>query len=193
MLKSTILITCVGTVLLACGGETAGDADAGGQDDMTGDDSSTEASSGGEESSDSSGGTGGGEQLPPTDSEALLSWLEDGSYSGWAAESAVHESDGPHFGGVRAFVNTALDDSLASGADAHPAGSAAVKELYGDGGQILGWSVSVKLEADSADGDNWYWYEKFNDSIFADGPGEGLCTGCHSGGEDFFLSPYPLQ
>lgn len=201
MLRTTTLFTCLCGAFFACGGESAGDAGADDQSDSTSEDSGDEASTEGEDSSgtddssDSSdtGDSGGGEQLPPTDSNALLTWLADGEYTGWAAESGPHPSDGPHFGNVRTFLNAALDGSFEAGADMHPAGSAAVKELYGDGGQVLGWSVSVKLDADSAGGDNWYWYEKFNDTVYADGAGDSLCTGCHSGGKDFVLSPYPLQ
>ena len=62
------------------------------------------------------------------------------------------------------------------------------------GGTRLGWAVMVKVQADSAGGDGWYWYETFDGAVYADGTGEGLCTGCHSGGgTDFFLSPFPLQ
>ena len=57
---------------------------------------------------------------------------------------------------------------------------------------MLGWAVMVKTSA-AQGGDSWYWYEIYNGNIFADGEGVGLCTGCHSGGQDFFLSPWPLQ
>jgi hypothetical protein len=169
---------------------TSADPTEGGDDPTTSDPTSQ-----GDGTGASSGSTTGGDDqpLPPTNGAELLPWLEAGEYLGWTAESGVHPSSGPHFGDVRTFVNDALLGSLEAGAAAHPAGAAAVKELYGAGGTVLGWSVEVKLQADSAGGDGWYWYERYQDSVYADGTGEGICTGCHGGGNDYVLSPFPLQ
>lgn len=135
---------------------------------------------------------GSGSQLPPTDETALLAWLEAGSYLGWQAESGPHPGAGPHFGVVRAFVNDALFASL-SAATAHPAGAAAVKELYGrNGSTVRGWAVMLKIQADSNLGRGWYWYETFNGSG-GGGIGDPVCTGCHSTGKDFVRIPFPLQ
>ncbi len=134
------------------------------------------------------------DQLPPTNGAELLPWLESEVYTGWTSESAPHPSAGPHFDGVWTFVNDALLDSLEAGSPTHPEGSAAVKELFNAGGTRLGWAVEVKIQADSAGGDGWYWYEIFDGNEFADGTGKGICTGCHSGGgTDFVLTPFPLQ
>jgi len=133
------------------------------------------------------------DQLPPTNSAELIPWLESEVYTGWAGESAPHPSTGPHFEGVWTFVNDTLYTSLEAGNAAHPEGSAAVKELFDGAGTRLGWAVEVKIQADSAGGDGWYWYEVFDGTTYADGTGEGLCTGCHGGGTDYVLSPFPLQ
>lgn len=145
--------------------------------------------------SDPSTTTGGGDELPPTDSaEQLEAWLAGGVYKSWPAESQIHASTGPHGGNVRTFVNDALDASLAGAAAMHPQGAATVKELYGGGTDtIIGYAVMVKLAPDSANGDNWYWYERLDATVYADGTGVGLCTGCHEGGSDYVLTPYPLQ
>lgn len=133
--------------------------------------------------------------LPPTDSaEQLEQWLVAGAYKGWLAESQIHASAGPHGGNVRTFVNAALAQSLADEAATHPQGAATVKELYGGGTDtIIGWAVMVKLAPDSAGGDGWYWYERLDATVYADDTGVGLCTGCHGGGADYVLTPYPLQ
>jgi hypothetical protein len=146
-------------------------------------------------SDDSAGPSSGDEPqpLPPAHSAELRPWLEAGEYLDWQVESGVHPSTGPHFGGVRTFVNDVLYDSLATGASSHPEGSAAIKELYGSGDTVRGWSVEIKLQADSAGGDGWYWYEGYQDSVYADGTGDGGCTGCHGGGSDYVLTPFPLQ
>ncbi len=137
--------------------------------------------------------TGGTQSLPPTNSAELVPWLEAGEYLDWDAESAPHPSAGPH-GTVRTFFNDVLTASFEAGASEHPQDAATVKELYDAGGSLDGWAVMVKVQADSAGGDGWYWYEVIGASVFADGTGVALCTGCHSGGgTDYVLSPYPLQ
>lgn len=132
-------------------------------------------------------------ELVPTDAESLLPWLLAEPYLDWPSEAAIHGSTGPHFGNVRTWVNPGLEASLEDGAASHPAGVAAVKELYGSGQERRGWAVSVKLDDDSAGGDNWYWYEWFDGGIVASGAGNSLCTGCHGGGNDYVLTPFPLQ
>lgn len=140
------------------------------------------------------GGAGGGgdEGEVPSNSAELLPYLEARGYLGFAAESAVHPSAGPHGGGVRVFLNPALDAFLAGDASKAPVGAATVKEIYSSG-NLVGWAVMVKTSTASGDGRDWYWYEKINSSIYADGNGVGLCTGCHSSGRDFTRTSYPLQ
>ena len=169
-------------LLTACGEEAVEDDGGGGSGAATS--TSTQRAS-------AVTGTGGGAADVPT-GPALVDFLEGGEYLGFAAESAAHPSAGPHFGNVRTFVNPTLAESLANGATSHPAGAAAVKELYGNGTEVLGWSVWVKLEEDSAGGAGIYWYELYDGSLYADGPGESLCTGCHSSGVDFYRGTVPL-
>lgn len=145
-----------------------------------------------EDSGDPTGTTGTTDGVPVGEAE-LLPWLEGGGYLGWEAESAVHSGAGPHFGDVRTYVGPALFASLEAGTAQHPAGAAAVKELYGGGTQVQGWAVAVKTDADSAAGDGWYWYEYYQGSAVIEGQGASVCVNCHSGGTDFFLSPFPLQ
>ncbi|MEZ4382342.1 MAG: hypothetical protein R3A79_13405 [Nannocystaceae bacterium] len=135
------------------------------------------------------------DQIPPTDSnDALLTWLGEGSYTEWNAESGIHQSTGPHGGQVRTFLNDALYESYVQGLTSHPEGAVAVKELWGNGDNIIGWAVEIKVQADSDGGDGWYWYEKINQSEYGGALGLGLCTGCHSGGGvDYVLTPWPLQ
>jgi hypothetical protein len=132
-------------------------------------------------------------QIPPTDAIALIAWLERGAYLDWPAESHPHPSAGPHFGVIRTFVNDALFASLGAAAAQHPAGAAAVKELYGaTGDHVRGWAVMVKVQSDSDAGRGWYWYEGFNGSG-GGGLGSPGCTGCHASGRDFVRIPFPLQ
>ena len=140
----------------------------------------------------SSDDSGNPVEVPPTGADALLPWLQAGEYLDWTAESGAHPSTGPHFGSVRTFVNAPLLDSLVAAGDPHPIDAAAVKELYGAGDEVLGWSVMVKV-ADGTGGDTWYWLEYYQGSTYADGVGDGLCTGCHGDGTDHVLTPFPLQ
>lgn len=133
----------------------------------------------------------GGAQLRP--------WLQAGNYVGWRAESALHPSGGPHLTDVRTFVNDVLFESLSAGNAVHPRGAAAVKELYGAAAVLRGWAVSVKVADDSDGGSGWYWYERVDSGVFADGNGAAVCTSCHRDAfrgfdsKDFILIPFPLQ
>lgn len=128
----------------------------------------------------------------PANSSELVPWLEAGSYTAWPAESEAHPSAGPHFTAVRTFVNDTLLVSLEAGAEDHPVGSTAVKELYGSDPEIGGWAVMVKVAPGSSD-DNWYWYESFQGTTYADETGNAGCGNCHSMGLDFVRTPIPLQ
>lgn len=133
----------------------------------------------------------------PTTRDELFAYLQGGGYRGFARESAVHASAGPHGGSVLTFINGALERSLAAGNAAHPKGAAAVKELYGaDRTTLTGWAVEVKTEADSAGGQGWYWYEVFSTTDGSrpiEGFGNPVCTGCHAEGRDYVRIPFPLQ
>ena len=137
------------------------------------------------------------DDVPPTESGALLEWLQAGRYKSWARESAAHKSQGPHPVTVIAHLNPALDASLSANADAHPKGSAAVKELLDASGELSGWAVTVKTDADSAGGQGWFWYEILGTTergrVVASANGVPLCFGCHTPGRDFVLIPHPLK
>lgn len=141
------------------------------------------------------GGDNGG--AVPTSGAELFPWLQANKYASFEAESGQHASTGPHGGKVRTFLNPILFDALKNGSTNFPVGAASVKELWGNGSKLLGWAVFVKTHADSMGGNGFYWYEIYNTADptnpVADGNGVGLCTGCHSTGTDFFLSPFPLQ
>lgn len=144
------------------------------------------------------GGMGGGNAgVVPANGAELFPWLQAGNYKALIAESAIHASTGPHGGQVLTFVNPILFDALTAGSTNFPEGSASVKELWGNGTKLNGWAVFVKTQANSANGAGFYWYENYSttdpSSPVADGNGVGLCSGCHSTGTDYFLSPFPLQ
>lgn len=129
-----------------------------------------------------------GAETVPSEKAALIAYLQSGAYKTLPAEPAAHPSTGPHFGLVRTFFNQALADSLAQGNDVHPVGAAAVKELFRQGSTVRGWSVMVKIAAGPGGG-SWYWYEGIEGTEYAASAGAGLCTGCHSAGRDFVLTP----
>jgi len=137
------------------------------------------------------------DETPPADGAALFDWLSAGNYKNWVHESEKHKSAGPHPQSVIAYLNAKLDASLAAGAASHPEGSAAVKELFDGDGNLSGWAVSIKTQADSASGQGWYWYEmlgtKVDSRVVADGNGVPLCFGCHTPGKDYVLIPHPLK
>ena len=176
--------------LAACGDDGGGGGDGG-----SGTGTASGTSSGTATGTATGTGTGAGGMgacdVPSTTAE-VESYLAAGAYTGLTAESGPHDSAGPHFGNVRVFVNDVLLGSLEAGGGPHPVCSAAIKELYGDGNTVLGHSLSVKV-SEGTDGGAWYWYEVYNGTTYADGVGDTLCTNCHGGGDDFVLSPFPLQ
>lgn len=141
------------------------------------------------------------DSVVPVTKDKLFSYLQAASYKNFAAkESGRHPTRGPHTKvgwPVRVFLGPKLDASLKAGNTSHPAGSAAVKEMYDASGKLQGWAVMVKTAADSAGGKGWFWYEVTSTTDgskpVAAGNGVPLCFGCHFTGRDFVLSDYPLQ
>lgn len=147
-------------------------------------------------------GAGGGEsdgaddQIPPMGADAIEAWLADGAYLRWHCEPKPHaaRSPSPH-GFNRICSNDAVSDNVA-GTDAWPKGAAAVKEVYAsaDSDEVIGYAVYLKTDEDSADGANWYWYERLpldhpapkdDKGVVADGlgnagPAKTICVGCHA-------------
>lgn len=160
------------------------------------DDSSDASSSAGESASGTADGTADSTGTPmidvPTDAAGLGTWLTDESYSGWAAESAIHEPTGnsPH-ARVRTYFNDVLTASFDAGNTNHTVGSASVKELYDAMDTRVGWAAMVKI-TDGEDANSWYWYIDDGNSV-TDGNGIGGCDGCHSAGVDRVVTAYPLQ
>ena len=141
------------------------------------------------------------DSVVPVAKDKLFSYLQAGSYKNLAAkESGRHSTRGPHTKigwPVRVFLGPNLDASLKAGNTSHPAGSAAVKEMYDGSGKLQGWAVMVKTTADSAGGKGWFWYEVTSTTDgskpVATGNGVPLCFGCHFTGRDFVLTDYPLK
>lgn len=130
----------------------------------------------------------------PTEGSELLFWLKQGQYRSWYSEFIPHESKGPHFGRVRALFNLPLYLSRSLDESAHPTGSAAVLELYTPGGDtLLGWAVYVKVREPGTAADNWYWYQYYDGTVYADGDGLVLCTRCHRPDRNIALTAWPLR
>lgn len=97
---------------------------------------------------------------------------------------------------VKTFVNPVLAGSLDAGSESHPAGAAAIQEVYRDG-ELAGWTVMLKTQSNGASGDGWFWYEVLSATDaarkLADGGGVGYCADCHRAGRDFVRSGWPLK
>ncbi len=161
-------------LLAACGGaQPPGDPDPAAPDAAT-----------------ASGPDGGlaADQVPPTGRAALEAWLATGAYQAWSCEDAPHPARPPGAHGENRICSNAAIAGTPAGA--LPVGAASVKELYEDG-HPNGYAVAIKLEADSAGGDGWYWFENLGGTIYADGAGVSLCTGCHAGGDDYVFTRVP--
>ncbi|MBI4956831.1 MAG: hypothetical protein HY908_32740 [Myxococcales bacterium] len=141
------------------------------------------------------GGEGGGaleHPRVPYEADALTAYLAEGHYTGFVHQRSPHPSAGPH-GLMRVFFSDSLATSLAAGWPEHPAGAAAVVELFAaDGATLIGWDVSVKIASDSEAGLGWYWYELIGPSGVA-GEGPNYCSACHAGGLDFVYASLPFE
>jgi hypothetical protein len=139
----------------------------------------------------------GDEQTPPTTSaEDIEAWLEKGQYKSWACETVEHPQlkVSPH-GFNRVCSNSLAAAFEGSADDERPIGTASVKELYDDASMLVGYATSLKIDARSSDGSNWYWYERVpldsaaphdGAGVVANGlgnagPAKNICVGCHAG------------
>jgi len=138
----------------------------------------------------------------PLGKQELFAWLKAGSYRAFPAkESSAHPGRGPHTAvgnPVRVYYNQLLDDSLAAGNDEHPVGAISVKEMFTAEGTLQGWAVMAKTDAETADGEGWFWYEvtSTTDASAVPAIGNGVvgCTSCHSVGDrDLIRSGHPLK
>lgn len=115
-----------------------------------------------------------------------------GGYTTWHAEPGYHVSSGPHGGSVRVFYGPKAAAALTAKQARFPAGAATIKEAASADGSLTGWSVWVKVQGDSDNGNGFYWYEVTlrtpSDRVYADALGSSVCVGCHAAGPDYLRS-----
>ncbi len=130
--------------------------------------------------------------IVPADPTAMRGWLLAFAYRGWAPQTDIRAT-GEH-GGERLYFNRTLAASWQAGAQEHPVGSAAVRELYEDDLKTLkGFAVMHKIGPSGPTGEGWFWYEIFGadpeaEPTVAQTAARG-CVGCHSHAVDFVHSP----
>jgi hypothetical protein len=156
----------------------------------------------------SSDSGGSDPQTPPTTGRAdIEKWLTDASYKTWACEPTVHASRDPSPHGFNRICSNDVIAAAATGTGPWPKGAAAVKELYASmtATTPVGFAVYLKTDASSAEGANWYWYERVpTDSqaphdangVVADGKGGSgsamtICVGCHAAAGTAGHTPSP--
>ena len=136
-----------------------------------------------------------------TEKNELFKYLQGKAYKKFPAkESGKHPSVGPHtkFGlPVQVYLNETLDASLKAASASHPAGSAAIKEMFDKDNKLEGWAVMLKTADESDGGKGWFWYEVTSTTDGSKpvriGNGVTLCYGCHASGKDYVLTAYPLK
>ena len=144
---------------------------------------------------------GGSTSGVPLDTAQLFDYLAAKRYDSFAAkEGAAHPGRGPHTevtAPVRVYYNEVLANSLSAGAEEHPSGAVAVKEMFTKEGELRGWAVMAKTDDETDDGRGWFWYETTSSSepeIAAAGNGVPGCVSCHSfRDQDLVLSGFPLR
>jgi hypothetical protein len=149
------------------------------------------------------------DQTPPTTGRTdVEAWLAGGAYKTWTCEPAIHEARAPSPHGFNRICSNDVIAANASGSNPWPKGAAAVKELYASmtATTPIGYAVYLKTSSASANGTNWYWYERVpldspaphdTNGVVADGrggtgPAMEICVGCHGGaGMDTAHTPSP--
>lgn len=139
----------------------------------------------------------------PGNVKDLFSFLQKGEYKSFKVhENGTHLSAGPHADydmPVQVYYSNKMSESLAAGDEEHPLGAGVVKELFeNDAKTLLGWSVYVKTQKDSDDGNGYFWVEFLSTTNPNKVPapaenGSSACVGCHSGGVDYVLSSFPPE
>jgi hypothetical protein len=113
-------------------------------------------------------------QTPPTNGHDVETWLQAGSYKSWHCEAAPHPARSPSPHGMNRICSNDLTSSF-SGTGERPQGTAAVKELYDDAAMnVVGYAVYLKTQATSAQGGNWYFYERVPTSSAAPHDAQGV-------------------
>lgn len=206
----TRISTCVAAVLLlgACSGGGAEDGprplQTAGSSNENNAGTAAFSGAGGSTTGGTAGGASGGASSgaapaldAPDQEQPLVAFLNAKQYSGWAKEGDYHPSTGPHGDAVRVYYSPKAAQAIAANAGTFPAGAAAVKELT-SGGSLYGWSVWVKVQDATDNGNGFYWYELIHqgggkDSVYGNARGSGDCVGCHQAGKDYDLSTLPVQ
>ncbi len=94
---------------------------------------------------------------------------------------------------VRVFMNDCLAESIAAGNSTHPIGSMSIKEMYGTGDTIIGYSAMIKVDDTSPnDGMDWYFHTIVGGEEKASERGSAACFDCHVMGTDYVQTPYPF-
>ena len=193
-----LVLCCSASVWSGCGDDSMDD------DDAT-KDNGPNAQAGSKAPADA-GKVADDEQMPPMGYAEITEWLDKGDYKDWNCEPAVHEARSPSPHGFNRICSNDLIADNAGGKADWPKGAAAVKELYASASAKtpVGYAVYLKTDEDSADGENWYWYEVVpsdsaaphdDDGVVADGMGDDgsakdICVGCHLGaGSDAAHTP----
>jgi hypothetical protein len=122
------------------------------------------------------------------DLAAIQAWLAAGHYLEW--ERHDPEPAPGMVGGARVYLSPSLAASLRAGAESHPVGAAAVREIVDldQPDAVVGWAYTHKLEA-GVGAEGWLFYEVFSTApdatpLTAERGAPG-CVGCHAEGVDY--------
>lgn len=122
-----------------------------------------------------------GDDQDPSGARALWDRIHEADYHAWQTAPGYFErqpSDSAHGDAVQIWVNAAVAETLAGGADEWPIDSVIVKDQY-DGGDFFQVAAMEKRE------DGWFWAEwnTRGESSYSGHPS--TCTDCHERGDDF--------
>ncbi|MEO0480971.1 MAG: hypothetical protein AAF196_15990 [Planctomycetota bacterium] len=135
----------------------------------------------------------------PIERGALTRFLTTFAYREFVSEPEQHPGRGPHAAAgspVRTWFSPSLAQAMEADEETFPVGAAAVKEMWSEGGELLGWAVEVKTDLGRGGG-SWFWFEMVGTDpataeIYGGGNDVPGCVGCHTQGTDWVISDLPL-
>ncbi len=135
-------------------------------------------------------------ELPSTDSESVIAYLEEVDYQNndeWSlfpGSTEMYPGTDPHGMLLTTYVNQMAFDAIEAEGTT-PSGSIIVKENYTPEGVLAATTTMYKVSGYNPDHNDWYWLKVLADgTVEKEGMVQG-CQDCHVDVRDYIFGPQP--
>lgn len=135
------------------------------------------------------------DQLPETDGEALIQYLDEQNYADnwatWPGTDGFYEGNAPHGAQLVTYVNEPAREAVEQGAAELPYDAIVVKENYSEDRELQATTVMYKVEDYNPEAGDFFWLKYDTEKqIDVQGVGQG-CISCHSTapGDNYVFTP----